>query len=58
LRGRDGGFFIHGGYSPGTAGCVEFKDYEQEQEMLNDFDAVLMDYLRSGNDSIYLYVDY
>jgi len=38
LNGHDGGFFIHGGYKPGTGECIEFIDYEPKQRYLGDFD--------------------
>jgi hypothetical protein len=43
-NGRDGGFFIHGGNEPGTAGCVEFEDYSMEQGALFEFEKMLQEY--------------
>jgi len=44
IVGRDGGFFIHGGTIPGTAGCIEFKDYSKEQPWLHQFDETMQKY--------------
>jgi RHS repeat-associated protein len=42
--GRAGGFHIHGGYREGTAGCIEFEDYEKEQKSLHEFDELIQKY--------------
>ncbi len=44
IKGHSGGFHIHGGYKPGTAGCVEFKDYAPNQQSLHDFDEAIQSY--------------
>ncbi len=44
IAGRDGGFHIHGGYYPGTAGCIEMEDYDKKQEALREFDKMMQDY--------------
>jgi RHS repeat-associated protein len=44
LAGRTGGFHIHGGRHPGTAGCVEFADYSPQQTSLQSFDALMQAY--------------
>lgn len=49
-----GGFFIHGCYFPGTAGCIEFMDYGTDQSMNLQFDAQIQDW----GLPIELYVDY
>jgi len=41
---RDGGFHIHGGYFVGTAGCIEFADYNPEQKWLGEFDHEMQKY--------------
>jgi hypothetical protein len=43
---RTGGFHIHGGTEPGTAGCIEFEDYSSEQKSLHEFDKMMQDYGR------------
>ncbi|MGA1825011.1 MAG: RHS repeat-associated core domain-containing protein [bacterium] len=54
LKGRTGGFHIHGGRLQGTAGCIEFKDYSEEQNMLYEFDELFKGYGKK----IRLEVDY
>ena len=46
LEGRTGGFHIHGGYEEGTAGCVEFEDYDPAQTSLHEFDKLMQNYGR------------
>lgn len=43
-QGRSGGFFIHGGYEFGTAGCIEFRDYSIVQPQLHEFDELMKGY--------------
>jgi hypothetical protein len=43
LRGRTGGFFVHGGFGRGTAGCIQFNELSLEQKALGDFDAIVKD---------------
>jgi hypothetical protein len=54
ISARDGGFHIHGGYSPGTAGCIEFQDYAIEQNSLHEFDKAMKSY----GETIILWVQY
>ncbi len=44
LVGRAGGFHIHGGLAPGTAGCIEFQDYTRAQASLKEFDSLIRGY--------------
>ena len=44
LKGRTGGFHIHGGYAEGTAGCIEFDDYSPAQTSLHEFDKLMQSY--------------
>jgi len=45
--GRTGGFFIHGGTSEGTLGCIEMADYGEKQQALQDFAMLMLNYKRS-----------
>jgi hypothetical protein len=51
---RSGGFHIHGGYSQGTAGCIEFQDYSRQQTNLYEFHRMMQGHGKTVN----LIVDY
>jgi hypothetical protein len=54
LSGHDGGFHIHGGTRPGTAGCIEFRDYSESQTYLHNFHNLMQAYKKP----VYLIVNY
>src|SRR5262249_42600475 len=46
FEGRVGGFHLHAGTNPGTAGCIELCDYAKEQTQIKGLDQMLRDYGR------------